>query len=214
VAEGKVVTLGFSGILSCLDAASGKVVWRKQFDKDFKKTAPQFFVATSPIIMNGMCLAHVGGQGNGALIAFDLNTGDKKWEWAGEGPARYSTTDLVPLRAYAQQVFAATDAYLAGLAPHEASQTVDLTRLGQGRPTVAWVVSKFVVLELAKIYGELASVAESRPRLGQRSPSGSRLPYEPEHLAALGPEDRLDPGDLLPEPPSVAKLSARVTSET
>jgi len=69
VAEGKVVTLGFSGILSCLDAASGKVVWRKQFDKDFKKTAPQFFVATSPIIMNGMCLAHVGGQGNGALIA-------------------------------------------------------------------------------------------------------------------------------------------------
>jgi len=135
-------------------------------------------------------------------------------DWGGKGPARYSTTDLVPLRAYAQQVFAATDAYLAGLAPHEASQTVDLTRLGQGRPTVAWVVSKFVVLELAKIYGELASVAESRPRLGQRSPSGSRLPYEPEHLAALGPEDRLDPGDLLPEPPSVAKLSARVTSET
>ena len=78
-------------------------------------------------------------------------------DWAGRGPARYSTTDLVPLRAYAQQVFAATDAYLAGLAPNEASQTVDLSRLGQGRPTVAWVVSKFVVLQLAQIYGELTS---------------------------------------------------------
>ena len=78
-------------------------------------------------------------------------------DWAGKGPAHYSTADLVPLRAYAQQVFAATDAYLAGLAPDEASQTVDLTRLGQGRPTVAWVVSKFVVLQLAQIYGELTS---------------------------------------------------------
>src|SRR5579859_2131244 len=34
-------------------------------------------------------------------------------DWAGKGPARYSTSDLLPLRAYAQQVFAATDAYLA-----------------------------------------------------------------------------------------------------
>ena len=76
-------------------------------------------------------------------------------DWAGKGPAHYSTADLAPLRAYAQQVFAATDAYLAGLAPDEASETVDLSRLGQGQPTVAWAVSKFVVLQLAQIYGEL-----------------------------------------------------------
>src|SRR5262245_24723565 len=29
VADGKVVTLGVNGVLSCLDAASGKVLWRK-----------------------------------------------------------------------------------------------------------------------------------------------------------------------------------------
>jgi hypothetical protein len=83
-------------------------------------------------------------------------------DWAGKGPALYSTADLVPLRAYAQQVFAATDAYLAGLTHDEASQTVDLSRLGQGRPTVAWVVSKFVVLQLAQIYGELTSAVQDR----------------------------------------------------
>src|SRR5437868_5506724 len=33
VADGKVVTLGVRGTLSCLDAASGKVIWRKD---DFK----------------------------------------------------------------------------------------------------------------------------------------------------------------------------------
>jgi hypothetical protein len=75
--------------------------------------------------------------------------------WAGKGPAHYSTADLVPLRAYAQQVFAATDAYLAGLAPDEVNAVVDLSRLDQGQPTVAWVVSKFIVLQLAQIYGEL-----------------------------------------------------------
>jgi hypothetical protein len=79
--------------------------------------------------------------------------------WAGAGPGNYSTADLMPLRAYAQQVFADTDAYLAGLAPGETSQTVDLSRLGEGQPTVAWVVSKFVVLQLAQICGQLADAA-------------------------------------------------------
>jgi hypothetical protein len=78
-------------------------------------------------------------------------------DWPGKGPGGYSTADLDPVRAYTQQVFAATDAYLAGLASDEASRRVDLARLGQGRPTVAWVVSKFVVLQLAQICGELTS---------------------------------------------------------
>jgi hypothetical protein len=82
-------------------------------------------------------------------------------DWAGRGPARYSTADLAPLRGYAQQVHAATDAYLAGLRPDELDQQIDLSRVGQGKPTVAWVVSKFVVLQLSKIYGELTSL---RPR--------------------------------------------------
>ncbi|HLZ31262.1 MAG TPA: hypothetical protein VKV73_28430 [Chloroflexota bacterium] len=81
-------------------------------------------------------------------------------DWPGQGPARYSTADLAPVRAYAQQVFATTDAYLAGLGPDAASQRVDLSRLGQGMPTIAWVVSKFVVLQLAQICGELTSAVQ------------------------------------------------------
>jgi hypothetical protein len=83
-------------------------------------------------------------------------------DWAGKGPAGYSTTDLAPVRAYAQQVFAATDTYLAGLGPDDVSQPVDLSRLDQGKPTVAWVVSKFVVLQLAQICGELTSAVQHR----------------------------------------------------
>jgi outer membrane protein assembly factor BamB len=83
VADGKVVTLGACGVLSCLDAATGKVLWRKD---EFPKVVPKFFTAMSPIIVDAVVVAHLGGQGNGAVMAFDLATGDAKWKWAGEAP--------------------------------------------------------------------------------------------------------------------------------
>src|SRR4051794_16552957 len=95
VAEGKVVTYGFSGILSCLDASSGKVAWRKEF-KEFDKPYPRFYAAMSPIIVNGLCVAYVGSETKGGLIAFDLNTGDKKWEWNNEG-AGYASPTMMKL---------------------------------------------------------------------------------------------------------------------
>lgn len=71
VAEGKVVTLGVGGVLSCLNANDGKLVWRKD---PFPKVVPTFFTASSPIIVDGMAIAQLGGRGNGAIIAYDLAT--------------------------------------------------------------------------------------------------------------------------------------------
>ena len=50
VADGKVITLGVGGVLSCLDAATSKVVWRNE---EFK-AVPMFFAALSPIVVDGM----------------------------------------------------------------------------------------------------------------------------------------------------------------
>ncbi len=83
VAEGKVVTMGVAGVLSCLDAADGKLVWRKD---PFPKVVPMFFTSSSPIIVDGVAVAQLGGRGNGAIIAYDLATGDEKWRWDAEGP--------------------------------------------------------------------------------------------------------------------------------
>ena len=84
VADGKVVTLGVWGNLACLDAATGKEIWRND---EFPKVTPQFHTATSPLIVDGMVIAHLGGAGNGALMAFDAATGKIKWKWDAEGPA-------------------------------------------------------------------------------------------------------------------------------
>ena len=41
----------------------------------------------SPLIVDNLCIAHVGTKDNGEVIALDLNTGNEKWKWAGDGPA-------------------------------------------------------------------------------------------------------------------------------
>jgi outer membrane protein assembly factor BamB len=76
VAEGKVVTLGVGGVLSCLDAATGNLVWRKD---PFPGKVPQFFTAMSPIIVDGLAVAQLGKAGDGAMIAYDLAGGDERW---------------------------------------------------------------------------------------------------------------------------------------
>jgi len=84
VADGKVVTLGVRGTLTCFDAAKGKVLWRKD---DFSGAWPRFFTASSPIVTGGLCIAQLGGSDNGGMVAYDLATGDQKWKWTGNGPA-------------------------------------------------------------------------------------------------------------------------------
>jgi outer membrane protein assembly factor BamB len=84
VAEGKVVTLGVVGTLSCLDAAGGKKLWRKN---DFEGSRPRFFTSCSPITTDGLCIVQLGGEDKGGIVAYDLATGDEKWKWAGDGTA-------------------------------------------------------------------------------------------------------------------------------
>ena len=111
VAQGKVVTIGVNGILSCVDAASGKDVWRKD---EFPNVVPQFYTGSSPMIVDGMCIAQLGGKSEGAIMAFDLNTGDLKWKWAGEGP-QYASPVIMTADG-TKQIVALTDKSLVGVA--------------------------------------------------------------------------------------------------
>ena len=84
VADGKVVTLGTRGTLTCLDANSGKVIWRKD---DYKDSVPKFYTSASPMIVDGMAVAILGSNDKGGIVAYDLASGDEKWKWTGDGAA-------------------------------------------------------------------------------------------------------------------------------
>ncbi len=111
VAEGRIVTLGVGGVLSCLDATSGKKLWRRN---DFPKAVPQFFTAMSPMIQDGLCIAHLGGRGNGAIMALDLATGEPKWKWTGEGP-EYASPALLSVEG-TKQIVTLTEQRVVGVA--------------------------------------------------------------------------------------------------
>ena len=110
VAGGKVVTLGIRGVLSCFDAASGKLLWRKE---DFKGAWPRFFTASSPIVSGGLCIAQLGGANNGGVVAYDLASGNEKWRWTGEAPA-YASPVLLTLDGVTY-VVAETDTKIVAL---------------------------------------------------------------------------------------------------
>jgi outer membrane protein assembly factor BamB len=103
VAEGRVFTYGISGILSAFDAATGRVLWRKEFGSQFKETSPLYGSAMSPVVDQGRLIAHVGGSGQGALTAFDPATGNVIWAWKGDGPG-YSSPVVATLAGLRQVV--------------------------------------------------------------------------------------------------------------
>ncbi|HVG30616.1 MAG TPA: PQQ-binding-like beta-propeller repeat protein [Pyrinomonadaceae bacterium] len=115
VSNGRLYTLGITGVLSCFDAKAGKLLWRREFSKDYPATSPLYGTAMSPIVLDGLLIAHVGGQDKGALTAFDAATGTTKWQWAGDGPA-YSSPVVATL-AGARQLITYTQKSLVGVDP-------------------------------------------------------------------------------------------------
>ena len=91
VADGKIVTIGVGGVLSCVDAAKGKMLWHKD---DFSGAWPRFYTSSSPLVTDDLCIAQLGGESNGGIVAYDLATGNEKWKWTGDGTA-YSSPVLL-----------------------------------------------------------------------------------------------------------------------
>ncbi len=111
--DGRLFTLGISGILSALDARSGKVLWRKEFKGAHKKSSPTFGTSMSPIVDRGLLIAHVGGDKDGELSAFDVKTGEVRWRWTGDGPGYASP--IVITREGVRQLITQTQKMIVGL---------------------------------------------------------------------------------------------------
>jgi outer membrane protein assembly factor BamB len=104
VGEGKICTLGVNGVVSCLDAATGAVAWRKD-----TKAKPGFYTSTSPLILDGKCIVYAG-----ALTAFDLVSGEPKWTGPAEGPPPYGSPVVMTV-AGTKQIVTPAGANLVGI---------------------------------------------------------------------------------------------------
>jgi outer membrane protein assembly factor BamB len=87
VSGGKVFTQGAGGVVACHDAKKGKLIWKNEA---FTKEVPQFFTSASPLVNDKLCILPVGGKENGAVVAFDINSGKPVWTVNGI-PCTYSS---------------------------------------------------------------------------------------------------------------------------
>jgi outer membrane protein assembly factor BamB len=156
-ADGRLFTLGISGIVTAFDAATGKQLWQKPAPP----VEPLFHTAQSALVDRGVVILHVGGHKQGALTAFDPATGAVKWSWDGDGPAYGSPiiADIGGTRqviTFSQESLVGVDAASGQLlwrTPFVArSVTNSITPLvyggntvivsGQGKPLTAYTIAK------------------------------------------------------------------------
>jgi outer membrane protein assembly factor BamB len=89
VADGRVYTLGATGILNCLELDSGRLVWSRNVLDDNKAGQPDWGMASSPLVVGGVVVIQLGRRGI-SLAAYDRHTGEPAWR-AGRDPGSYST---------------------------------------------------------------------------------------------------------------------------
>jgi outer membrane protein assembly factor BamB len=82
-AGGKLYALGMTGIVTAFNAADGRQLWQTAAPP----VAPLYHTAMSPLVDRGLVVVHVGGHNQGALTAYDANSGAVKWRWTGDGPS-------------------------------------------------------------------------------------------------------------------------------
>jgi outer membrane protein assembly factor BamB len=112
VAGGRIYTAGVSGVISCFETETGKLVWRKQ-----SGDAPPYGGPASPLVTDGLCVVHLGCDNRGekdGLTAFDAATGGVKWRLA-DGSRPGSGSPIVADLAGERQVVLFTSWNLRGV---------------------------------------------------------------------------------------------------
>ncbi len=95
IVRGRVYTLGVTGVLTCLDAATGQQFWQTNLLDEFHAPIMNFGTSSGPLIEGNRLYLAVGGIGS-SLVAIDIETGDVLWKALGEPPTSVTPILFVP----------------------------------------------------------------------------------------------------------------------
>ena len=105
--DGKLYSLGATGVLVCLDLASGGEIWKLNVLEENGAGNLDWGMSGSPLVVGGVVVVNPGNQkGSSAsrsLVAYDLVTGKRVWA-VGESKAGYASPILVPVAGRPQYI--------------------------------------------------------------------------------------------------------------
>ena len=108
-AGGRLFVHGMTGSVTAFDAADGEQLWHVPGTE----VEPLYHTSTSPLAYGDLVIVHVGGHDDGALTAFDAESGDVRWSWDGDGPA-YGSAVLFEFEGV-EQVVTFTQEHFVGV---------------------------------------------------------------------------------------------------
>jgi outer membrane protein assembly factor BamB len=113
--NGRAYSMGSMGHFHCLDAATGKLVWKHECQGEYQVRMPDFGIAAEPLIDEDRVVVHIGGADNACLVAFDQATGKERWRSL---PDRAGYSAPVLIQQAGRRVMAVwTGDHVAGLDP-------------------------------------------------------------------------------------------------
>ena len=95
IVDGRVYTLGATGILNCLDLATGRRVWTTNVLADTGAGQPEWGMPSSPLVVGPTLVVQLGRRGP-SLAAYDRATGELAWQ-EGRDTGSYNTPALARL---------------------------------------------------------------------------------------------------------------------
>lgn len=75
----RAYSLGGMGHLHCLDAETGKVIWKRDLATEYQIEMPRWGIAASPLIEGDFLFLQIGGTPEACVIALDKHTGKELW---------------------------------------------------------------------------------------------------------------------------------------
>ena len=108
-----LVTWGASAVLSCFDAATGKLLWRNDYSAQQKTDDGFTGAAASPIGNNGRIYLHTGDDRGGKFLALDVRNGKQIWAAnPGSGPG-YASPVIHNFRGVSMLITLSSDTVFA-----------------------------------------------------------------------------------------------------
>ncbi len=113
--QGRLYTFGATGILQCVDASTGALVWEQDVRADTEANVPEWGFAGSPLVVGNVVIIFAGGKDGKGVAAYDRESGDPAW-CAGDGSHGYCSGHLAQI-AGVPQVLMSSDFGIQAFVP-------------------------------------------------------------------------------------------------